>query len=106
MCYTVLRCIGDIFAQKKAGDLFVPKIANLPIVESKILIQYNWNHLCLPFGKSDQFPAFFKLIFPTHHQKIALETILLNQRQRQGLRQRLRRVSKASASRQHGRRRC
>jgi len=39
-------------------------------------------------------------------RKTALETVQLNQRQQQGLRQRLRRVSKASASRQQGRRRC
>ena len=35
-------------------------------------------------------------------RKTALETVQLNQRQQQGLRQRLRRVSKASASRQPG----
>jgi hypothetical protein len=107
-CHTVPRCIGDILYTKKAGDLFVHKNSQFTTVQSKNLIQNNAEFLQLPSAKSDHFPAFLlQLIFPTPSiRKNTLETFLFDQRQQQGLRQRLRRVSKASASRQPGRRRC
>ena len=96
------------FVQKKAGDLFVHINSQFTTVQSNNFLQNNAEFLPLPSEKRDQFLAFLlQLIFPTPSiRKNTLETFLFDQRPRQRLRQRLRRVSKASASRQPGRRRC
>jgi len=64
-CHTVPRCIGDIFRAKKAGDLFVPKKANLYRLIEKFDPKQR-RILAIALGENDQFHTFLlQLIFPT-----------------------------------------